>query len=301
MSQYVVAGITGRVGSVVAADLIANAKQVTAIVRDGACAASWSNRGVKVAIGSLTDAGFLARTLDGAAGFFTLLPEDPAVPDFHGHRRQMADSIARAVGQSRVPHVVMQSAIAASLSDRNGPGKDLHHLEGALRATGATITANRACYMQENIASAIEPARQAGIFPNLMPSADAAFPTIAAKDAGRFAAQALLSPPAASETVDLWGPAYSTRQMAAKLGAALGRNLRVVDIPSGGRVAALMGAGLPRTFAEAVAELHEAFAARLITPRGDRNLTGGTTLDDVIPRLLSGTQGAASKRAGNGG
>jgi uncharacterized protein YbjT (DUF2867 family) len=301
MSRYVVAGATGRVGSVVAGDLIANGKQITVIARDAARAASWPGRGADVAVGSLADAAFLTRTLEGASGFFTLLPEDPAVPDFHGHRRQMADAIALAVGNTRVPHVVMQSAIAASLSDRNGPGKDLHHLEGALRATGATITANRACYLQENVASAIAPARKAGIFPNLMPSADAAFPTIAAKDTGRFAAQALLSPPAASETVDLWGPAYSTRQMAEKLGAALGRNLRVVDIPSGGRVAALMGAGLPRTFAEAVAELHEAFAARLITPQGDRNLNGGTTLDDVIARLLSGEHTAASKRAGNGG
>jgi hypothetical protein len=52
-----------------------------------------------------------------------------------------------------------------------------------------------------------------------------------------------------------------------------------------------MQAGLPRTFAEAVAELHAAFAAGLIAPRGERTLTGRTTIDDVISRLLSAEQG----------
>ena len=294
MSRYVIAGVTGRVGSVVASDLLARGEQVTVIARDPARTASWSGRGAQVAVGSLTDAACLTRTLDGANGFFTLLPEDPAVPDFHGHRRRMADAISTAVRQSRVPHVVMQSAIAANLPERNGPAKDLHHLEGALRTTGATITANRACYLQENVASAIAPARQAGIFPNLMPSADAAFPTIATVDAGRFAARALVSPPARSETVDLLGPVYYIRQMAEKLGAALGKSLRIVDIPPAGQLAALMGAGLPRAFAEAVAELHAAYAAGIIAPNGERRLAGATTIDEVIPGLLSARSGAAS-------
>jgi uncharacterized protein YbjT (DUF2867 family) len=294
MSKYVVAGATGRVGSIVAGDLLARGEQVTVLARDAAPAASWSGRGAQVAVGSLADAAFLARVLEGATGFFTLLPEDPAVPDFHGHRRRMADAIAKAVRQSRVPHVVMQSAIAASLPDRNGPAKDLHYLEGALRATGATITASRACYFQENIASAIAPAKQAGVFPSLMPSADAAFPTIATLDAGRFAARALTSPPARSESVDLFGPAYSMRQMAEKLGAALGRSLTIVDIPPAGQVAALTEAGLPPAFAEAVAELHAAFAAGIIAPNGDRSLAGVTTLDEVLPGLLWAEPRAAS-------
>jgi len=199
----------------------------------------------------------------------------------------MADAIAKAVEKSRVPHVVMQSAFAASLRDRNGPGKDLHHLEGALRSTGATITIHRACYFQENVGSAIAPARHAGIFPNLMASADAAFPTIATRDVGRFAARALESPPAATEVVDLLGPAYSIRQMAEALGRALGRSLHVVDVPAAAQVDALTQAGLPREFAEAVAELHAAFAAGLIAPKGDRRLVGATLIDDVIPGLLA--------------
>jgi uncharacterized protein YbjT (DUF2867 family) len=120
-----------------------------------------------------------------------------------------------------------------------------------------------------------------------MPSADAAFPTIASVDVGRLAAQALMMPPPASEVVDLLGPAYSSRRLAEKLGVALGRKPQIVDIPPAGQVAALTGAGLPQVFAEAVAELLAAFAAGLIAPKGDRTPVGTTTVDAILPGLLS--------------
>lgn len=287
MSMYVISGVTGHVGSVVARELLAQGAKVRAIVRDSRQGEAWTDRGAEVAVGSLESAAFLTHALEGASGLFTLLPEDPAVPDFHAHRRRIADAIAAAVKQSRVPHVVMQSAIAAHLPDRNGPVKDLHYLENALGATGVKLTANRAAFFQENIASVIPAARQAGIYPNLMPSADAAFPMISTMDVGRFAAQALATSPPTSEVVDLLGPTYSVRQLAAKLGAALGKDLQIVDIPPAGQVAALMQAGLPRAFAEAVAELHAAFAAGLIAPKGDRTLIGKTTIDEVLTQLIS--------------
>src|SRR5262245_32287941 len=166
MSRYVIAGATGRVGSAVADELIGQGRSTDVVVRDPARGGAWSGRGARVAVGSLADPEFLSWTLDGAAGFFALLPEDPSVADFHGHRRRMADAVAVAVERARVPHVVVQSALAACLSDRNGPGKDLHHLEGALRATGAKLSIHRACYFQENVGAAIAPATQAGIFPS---------------------------------------------------------------------------------------------------------------------------------------
>jgi len=300
MSLYVVAGVTGRVGSVVANQLLAQGAKVRGIVRDRKRGAAWSARGAELAMGSLEDATFLTHSLEGASGFFTLLPEDLSASDFHGHRRRMADAIAAAVKQSRVPHVVMHSALGAVLPDRNGPAKALHQLENALRATGVKLTANRASYLQENIASVIPPARQGGVYPNLMPSADAPFPTIATVDVGRFAARALATPPRASEVVDLLGPAYSIRQLAEKLGAALGKTLQIVDIPPAGQIAALTGAGLPRVFAEAVAELFASIAAGLIAPSGDRTLVGTTTIDEILPGLLSMEPQTSPPESGSG-
>jgi uncharacterized protein YbjT (DUF2867 family) len=291
MNTYVVSGVTGHVGSVVASELLDRGKKIRVIVRNPKQGEEWSRRGAEVAVGSLDDRAFLATTLANAAGFFTLLPGNPMAPDFRAGLARLAHAIAAAVKDSRVPHVVLLSSVGADLLDApTGPISSLHHLENALRATGTRLTAIRAGYFQENIASAISPATQAGVFPNFLPSADFALPMIATRDIGGVAARALLEPPARSEVVDLAGPLYSARQLADKLGARLGKPLQIVDIPPAGHVAALKQAGLPADTAEAYAEMHAAIAAGLVTPKGDRSLTGTTTIDEVLPGLLAGSR-----------
>jgi uncharacterized protein YbjT (DUF2867 family) len=286
MANYVVAGVTGRVGSTVASELLKHGERVTVIVRDEARGMDWARRGAEVARGSLDDRSFLSHAVRDTAGFFTLLPENVAPDDFHGARRRMADAIADAVQDSGVPHVVMLSAIAAVLPDGNGPAKDLHYCENQLRARSTTLTALRACYFQDNVASVLTPARQAGIYPNFLPSADVPIPMIATRDIGRLAASALTSPPPKSEVVDLFGPTYSVRQVAEHLGTALGTTLEIVNIPPEEHVTALMKAGMPQQIAEAVAEMFAAFSAGLLVPRGDRRLSGSTTIDKVIAECL---------------
>ena len=77
--------------------------------------------------------------------------------EFHEARRRMADAVAVAVAKRGVRHVAMLSAIAAVLPDGNRPAKDLHYCENRLRACGATLTAVRACYFQDNVASVLTP------------------------------------------------------------------------------------------------------------------------------------------------
>ena len=292
MAHYIVAGVTGRVGAAAASELLEHGERVTVIVRDEARGLDWTRRGAEVALGSLIDRSFVSDVARNTDGFFTLLPENVAPDDFHGSRRRMADAMAGALHDSGVPHVVMLSAIAAVLPDGNGPAKDLHYCENRLRACGATLTALRACYFQDNVASALTPARQAGIYPNFLPSVDFGFPMIATRDVGRLAASALTSPPPKSEVIDLFGPTYSVRQVAEHLGAALGKTLEIVNIPPEGHVTALTQAGVPRQIAEAVAEMFAAFAAGLLVPHGDRSLNGSTTIDLVIADCLRHHQAA---------
>lgn len=287
MSTYVVAGATGRVGSVVASELLAQGQRVRVIVRDAERGEAWAKRGAEPVVGSLGDRAFLASSLRGADGFFTILPEDATVDDFHGTRRRVADAIAAAVSESGIPHVVMLSAVAACLAEGNGPASDLHYLETLLRATAPTLTTIRSAWFQENVAMVIAPATTAGIYPNFAASSDNPFPTVATRDVGRLAASLLVAPPGRSEIVDLAGPAYSVRQLANALGTSLGRQLQVVDIPAAGRLPALLQAGLSPSFAEAVVELYACLKSGRIRPMGDRSVMGTTTIDQVIPGLLS--------------
>lgn len=284
--MFVVAGATGKVGSKVVDALIAAGKPVRAVVRDAQKGAALQARGAEVAVASLDDARALARALDGADGFFAILPEDPTSERFHEGRAQMADAIASAVSESRVPHVVFLSTVAASLSEGNGPARDLHYAENALRATGALVTVARSSYFQENVAMALAPARMDGIYRCFLPSADASFPTAATKDVAAFVARSLLAPPPRSTIVDLIGPAYTTRQLAERLGAVLGKSLRVVEIPPPAQIDVLLGAGLSRAFAEALAEMNACVAAGRVVPRGDRTEPLTTTIDAVLPQVV---------------
>ena len=289
MGTYVVTGATGRVGSVVARELLVRGETPRVIVRTDAAAREWRDLGAHIARGSLDDAMFLADALRGADGLFTLLPENVPPDDFHGARRRMADAIAEAVTASGAPHVVLLSAIAAVLPNGNGPAKDLHYCENRLRRSGAPTTVLRACYFQDNVASVLPAAMHAGIYPNLLGSSEIAFPMIATRDVGRLAADALIGP-AANETIDLFGPAYSIRQVADRLGAALGRPLQVVDVPPHEHVPSLVRAGVPQPLAEVLAEMFAAFAEGKIVPAGDRSLAGTTPIDDVIGECLARAQ-----------
>ena len=286
MSTFAIAGVTGHVGSVVARELIQRGHQVRGITRDPARAATWSAGGGTAAIGSLDDLEFLTRTLEGVAGFFALLPEDPFSADFHGGRRRMADAMVAAVRDARVPHVVLLSAVAAVLPDGNGPAKDLHYFEGILRDTGTKVSTLRACWFQENIGAVIGAASQMGIYPNLMLSADSPMPTVATRDVGQVAASLLIAPPPASEVIDLVGPMYSPRDLASALGAQLGRSLQVVDVPPPARVGALVQAGLPQSFAEEVAELYACFDSGRVRPQGERALTATTTIQETLASIV---------------
>jgi uncharacterized protein YbjT (DUF2867 family) len=286
MSKFVVAGVTGHVGSVVARDLLAAGDAVTVIVRDSKKGAEWSARGAEIAVGSLDDAEFVASTVRGADGFFALIPPHYTSGDIYSAQRKSADALAAGIKQGGVPLVVLLSSVGADRGDKNGPIKSLHYAENKFRETGTKLVAVRAGSFQENIAGAIAAARNAGIFPNFLPSADILSPQVATQDIGHTIAKALHSPPARSEVVDLVGPAYSSRQLAEKVGKLLGKTLSVVDIPAAGHLAALQQAGVPPDVAAAFTEMYAGFSAGLLSPKGDRMIQATTTIDEILPALV---------------
>jgi uncharacterized protein YbjT (DUF2867 family) len=286
MSKFVVAGVSGHVGFVVARDLLAAGDAVTIVVRDAKKGADWASRGATVAVGSLDDADFVAATVKGADGFFALVPPHYATGDIYASQRKSADALAAGVKKGGVPLVVLLSSVGADRADKNGPIKGLHYAEGKLRETGTKLVALRSGSFQENAAGAVAAAKQAGIYPNFLPTAEIAAPQVATQDVGHAAAKLLRSPPARSEVVDLVGPAYSSRQLAEKIGKLLGKTLNVVDIPPAGHIAALKQAGVPADVAEAFAEMYAGFSGGLLVPTGDRTIQVTTPIDEVLPGLI---------------
>jgi uncharacterized protein YbjT (DUF2867 family) len=275
------------VGSVVASELLAQKKQVKVILRDPKKGAEWSQRGAEVATGSLDDQAFLTGALRGATAFFTLLapPALNTVTDFYGVQRKMADAIAGAVKAANVPHVVLLSSVGADLAEGTGPIKGLHYAEEALKKAGTKLTAIRAGYFQENVGNWLPAARQAGIAPSMGP-ADFAYPMIATRDIGLLAAKEILATPSKSETVDLHGPPYSMKQVAEKVGKALGKPVNPVEVPQEGWVPAMLQVGMSQGAAESFAEMYRAVAAGKVVPKGDRTVHGKIEIDETIKQLV---------------
>ena len=200
--MFVIAGVTGHVGSVVARELLSHGAKIKVLVRDSAKGQEWSKKGAEVAVATLEDTKALTAALKGAKAFFTLLPPNYQASNFYAVQRKTADSIAAAVKESGVPHVVLLFLDRRGSPDGTGPIKGLHYLENALRATGTKLTAVRAGYFQENVGNAVGAAKGAGIYPNMTPSADYPMPMIATHDIGLLVAHELLFASPKSDVVD---------------------------------------------------------------------------------------------------
>ena len=285
--MFVIAGVSGHVGSTAATELLSKQAKVKVLVRDAKKGEEWSKRGAEVAVTTLDDQAGLTAALKGATGFFTLLPPNWGTQALYADQRKQADTIAAAVKASGVPHVVMLSSIGANLAEGNGPIKGLNYLEKVLRESGTQLTAIRAGAFQENVAHAIGPATKMGMFFNFAPSADYPMPQIATHDIGMLAVASLLKPTAKSEVVDLHGPAYSNRQVAEMLGKKLGKTLQIVDIAPADYVATLLQAGMPPEWANAYAEMYNGFGSGKLTPVGDRLVEGKTTMDATLAQVLA--------------
>ncbi len=285
--MFAIAGATGRVGSATAERLIAAGADVRVLVRRPDAAEPWERRGALARIVGLEDRAGLAEALAGARGFFVLLPFDPAVEDAESHTRALIASIAGAVADAGVPHVVMLSSVGADLPEGTGPIVGLHHLENALRATGATVTALRPGHFQEKVGDVLGAVRGQGIYPVFAASADRPHPMVATRDIGEVAAACLQSPPSTSEAVDIVGPSYAEADVAAALGDALGTTLSVVTIPEEGWSPALQEAGLPAHVADTLAEMYRAEESGLLEPRGDRVVRADTPITETISAVLA--------------
>ncbi|GIE31170.1 nucleoside-diphosphate sugar epimerase [Actinoplanes italicus] len=271
--MYAITGVTGHVGGATARALSEAGRPFRAVVRS-------PGRVADAVVAGFTDRAALAAAFTGCRGAFVLLPTI-ADGDDAAHRA-MADSIAAAVADSGVPHVVMLSSFGADLAEGTGPIRWLHHLENRLRDTGAVVTAIRSPHFQEKVEDLLGAATGAGIYPVFGESADVPVPMVATRDIGAAVAHALTHPPAASEIVDLEAPVYTERQVAEELGERLGRKLEVVTLPRPAWLGALTEAGVPPLLATELVDLYAAGEQGLLEPRGDRRHTCATTLAETL-------------------
>lgn len=291
--MYVIAGVSGQTGSVVALTLLAAGKPVRVIVRSEEKGREFKERGAEVAVLSLEDSEALAAALRGATGAYLLIPPPgPEVSGIIARGRRVIDSFAAALQKSPVPHVVLLSSVGAQHPDGTGPIAMLHYGERTLAAlSGTRFTFLRAAYFLENLAGLLGAVQHAGVLPAVS-NPSHAFPMVASQDIGEAAAQTLLHPPTSNQVIELYGPQeYSLADAAAAFSQTLGKTINVAPIPPEGIVPALTQSGMGEEMAGLYREMVLAIdSGRVAFAEGTAQKQRGlVTLPSFVAKLLAKT------------
>ncbi len=244
--------------------------------------------------GDASDPAFLTRAFRGAHAVHTLLPYDPASPDYHGDQDRLGESIVAAVRAAGVRHVVALSSVGADVPAGTGFLTSLFRQEQRLRALADVhVLALRPGYFFESVAAAADVVREHGVNVDAI-AGDVPIPMVATRDVGDAAARALVARDWSGFAVrELLGPRDLTYAEATRiLGDALGRpDLGYVQLPGEEMAAILVQAG----FAPQVAALHVEFAGALgdgtiraqeRSVAGTRSTTTPTGFEDVVGELM---------------
>jgi uncharacterized protein YbjT (DUF2867 family) len=287
-----VMGATGHVGRQITQQLLAAGEPVRAIGRNPAALAELAAAGAEIAAGDAADAEFLADAFRGSDAVHTLLPYNPASPDFRGEQARLGEAIVAAVRKSGVRRVVALSSLGADLPAGTGfIAASLHPQEERLRGlTGVDLMLLRPTLFLESILAGLPFVEAMGV------NADAVdphvpVPMIATKDVAAAAAEALLSHDWSGVQVrELLGPRDLTHTEATHImGAAIGRpDLQYVRLPDEEMIGALVEAGFSRDTATLHVEMGRALSDGIILPRGGRTPanTTPTRFEDVVTELL---------------
>lgn len=283
--MFVIMGATGQTGGAVLQVLKRQGAAVRAMSRDPVRAAAL---GVEVVRGDTADAAGLAGAFAGADAAYVMLAPPMNAGDVFVETRVAARAIADALRKSKVPHVVALSSAGAHLAEGNGIVRTLHDFEQALAGAAPSLVFLRAGDFMENWGAMLPVAREAGVLPSARLPLETKSETVSALDVGRTAAALLSEPRPGTRIVNLAGPAeYSAADAAAILSTLLGRPVTAVPSPRADTIAGLRAAGIGASYAEALADLHDAInAGRMDFPPGSGEMRRGTvTLEQALRRL----------------
>ena len=284
--MYVVAGVTGNTGKVVADALLAQKKPVRVIVRDAKKGEPWKARGAEVAVAELDDAAALTAALRDAEGAYLLLPPQMSSTSVRADNARRTKAFVEAIDASSVKHVVLLSSVGAQHAEGTGPITSLHDAEVALAKTRAAVTFVRASYFMENTATSLY-ALGDGVLPGFL-NLDAAIPMVATDDIGAVAAKALLEGGKGKSVIELSGPRdYSPRDVAAALTRILGKTITPQQGPESAIVPALQSAGLNAEWAALYRDMIVGVNnGQVASEHGSaRALRGPTEIDVILHRL----------------
>ena len=281
--MFLVMGITGKVGGATARHLLANGRQVRALVRNREKAAEWANRGVQLVDGDWNDSTAIWHALEGVEGAFVMLPAIWAPsPDYQEAKAVIANYVG-ALTRAAPPRVVALSSMGANRTSGLGMVNALALLEQGFRDLTAPIAFVRAGGFFENFLYGLQVA-QGGTLPVYYDPTNRKSTMVATNDIGAEVATLLTGPAWSGQRVVELGSMVSADEVAEQLGEVLNRDVQAFAVPRAGWAEAFEQFGIPKGRTGPAEEMFEAVNAGWMDlgVEGTEHVAGTTSARDVF-------------------
>lgn len=287
--MFVISGVTGNTGSIVAQTLLDKGKDVRVIVRSEEKGKVWQDKGAEVVVADLFDINAMTTALNGAENAYLLLPPDLTQEDFLGSRKTLAENLVKAIEGSKIERVTILSSVGAQLKDKTGPIRTVSYFESLLKDKPVKSTAIRPGFFLENWCDVLPLVLNNAILPSFLQPLDYKIDMVATQDIGHTVANALLHPSDdPHRVIELKGAQqYSANDVAQAFTKALGKEVTPVAVPHEEWHGTLTHAGLSTTSADLIIEMYDSLNDGFITYSDAPTLTGETGLDAFVQKLVA--------------
>jgi uncharacterized protein YbjT (DUF2867 family) len=232
--MYVVGGVTGHTGSLIARTLLERGERVRAIVRSREQIYRWKDRGAEVVVVDFSDVLVLSSVLEGAKGAYLLTPQSVYDSNPLEKWARQNQSIVTAVKNARLKNTVFLSSMGAHRDKRAGLVQALYDAEQKFKNAEIPVTLLRAAYFYENWISALDAVHEKSALPTFL-KPKRSIPMVSVKDVAGVAVDLLLNPADSSRVVELAGPKdYSAQDIIDILEQIMGKRLDLLPFSKGG-------------------------------------------------------------------
>lgn len=232
--MYVVGGVTGHTGSLIARTLLECGERVRAIVRGREQIYRWKDRGAEVVVVDFSDVLALSSVLEGAKGAYLLTPQSVYDSNPLEKWARQNQSIVTAVKNARLKNTVFLSSMGAHRDKHAGLVQALYDAEQKFKNAEIPVTLLRAAYFYENWIPALDAVHEKSALPTFL-KPKRSIPMVSVKDVAGVAVDLLLNPADSSRVVELAGPKdYSAQDIIDILEQIMGKRLDLLPFSKGG-------------------------------------------------------------------
>lgn len=288
---YVVTGVTGRTGSVVAKTLLETGQRVRVVIRNIDQKTYWQSKGAEVVLADLMKKETLGAAFHDADCVYIVSPPQYSSERLFSQAEDMASNIADAVRGAGITRVVALSSVGADKLTGTGWIAMNRMLEEALVHTNVSVALLRAAYFMENLAPLVEVALKQKQFHSFLSPLDKQFSMIATEDIGHIAARIMTEKWSGVRVVELVGPSsYSPNDVASCVSDIVAESITAHEIPVKDWSSFMEGAGFSQAGLQGFIDMtralnsgHISFGNVVMTER----YAGQLDLRSVIVNLLA--------------